>query len=322
MPLSDQETRCVDLACQYLATTLEGKWTVESNLDEVYPTDPTPEVVVSNGRATAAIEVKRLTGDSIYQAYLESLLSNQRFLTPSCGGYYSLNPPVDFRLPMDLSLRRHVKKEIARVAPTLEPGKSGVVRVARQGHISLTSESGPTHVMCYHYGPYSDLLKPLMERVDGKFMLVDDKGFQHSFFTDEGRTAFHDAVVDAFEKRVRGDTTPFTWYEEWQLTRLRDDPDDAEADRHGDWIIAVTEAQDMRESVAECVHTVLESALRKFVSKRWADHHVIVLECSVSAPQRLVSEVVSALEPVELEDIDLMLLVEDDHVIKCYPAAP
>ena len=83
--------------------------------------------------------------------------------------------------------------------------------------------------------------------------------------------------------------------------------------------MAVTEARDMRESVAECVYAVLENALRKFAWKRWADHHVVVLEGSISAPQPLVSEVVTALEPDELRDIDLILLVEDDRVIKVLP---
>lgn len=123
VPLTDEETHCIELTCDYLATRLGGTWRVESNLDDLFPTDPSPEVIVTNGRATAAIEVKRLTGDLIYQAYFESLLSNQRFLTPSCGGYYSLNPPVDFRLPMDHGLRRRVKKEIERLAPSLKPGE-------------------------------------------------------------------------------------------------------------------------------------------------------------------------------------------------------
>ena len=57
----------------------------------------------------------------MYQVYKESFLSNQKFLTPSCGGYYTLHPSVDFRLPMDRTLRRHVKREIERCATALEP---------------------------------------------------------------------------------------------------------------------------------------------------------------------------------------------------------
>lgn len=231
-----------------------------------------------------------------------------------------MNPPVDFRLPMDVTLRRHVRKEIERLAPTLRSGEAGVVCVPRQGHIALISDSGPPYINCLHGGPFSDLLRPLMERVNGKFMLVDQNGFEHSFFTDEGRNAFYDSVVDAWEKRLKEDAPPFTWHEEWQLTRLEDDNENAEADEDGVWIIAVTEAREVRESVAECVYTVLENALRKFASKRWADHHVLVLEGSISTPQLLVSEVVADLETDEIRDMDFILLVDGDEVVQCYPA--
>lgn len=121
---------------------------------------------------------------------------------------------------------------------------------------------------------------------------------------------------------MKGDATPFTWYEEWQLTRLEDAGEDAGDDEDGVWIMVVTEARDMRESVAECVLSVLDNALRKFAWKRWADHHIVVLEGSISAPQPLVSEVVAALEPDELRDIDFILLVDGHELIQCHPATP
>lgn len=312
MPLSDQETRCIELTCEYLSSAVGGSWTPQSYPDELYPAEPTPEVIVTNGRVTAAIEVKRLTGDSIDQAYLESLLSNQKFLVPSYGGYYTLEPPVDFRLLMDINLRRHVKREIERLAPTLRLGEAGAVRVPRKGHISLISEFGPPYIYCNHGGPYSKVMQPLLERIDGKFMLVDE-GLEHSFFTDEGRSAFYDAVAAACERRLKGDASPFGWYEEWQLTRLDD-----EEDKDGVWIIAVTKARDMRESVAECVYTILENALRKFAEKRWADLHVVVLEKSTYAPERLVAEAMAALEPDEVRDVNFILLVDGDSVVPCY----
>ncbi len=83
MPLSEQELRCVDLASGFLSGNLGGTWIVQDYLDEMYVSGPSHEVVITNGQITAAMEVKRLTGDSIYQAYLESLISNQRFLTQS-----------------------------------------------------------------------------------------------------------------------------------------------------------------------------------------------------------------------------------------------
>jgi hypothetical protein len=123
---------------------------VESYLDEINPTEPTPEVMVTNGKTTAAIEVKRMAGDSVQQEYKQSLYSNEKYLIPSCGGYYWLNPPVDLRLPLDTVLRRKVKREIERVAPTLKPEEKGVLCIPRTGHISLISEHNPPLISCSH----------------------------------------------------------------------------------------------------------------------------------------------------------------------------
>ena len=69
MPLSKQESHCIKLACEHLSSKFGGSWTVERLLDELYDEEPTPEVIVSNEKNTAAVEVKRLTGDSISQDY-------------------------------------------------------------------------------------------------------------------------------------------------------------------------------------------------------------------------------------------------------------
>ena len=68
-------------------------------MDDLKLSEPTPEVIVSNGEKTAAVEVKRLTGDSTYQDYIAYLRNNERFLVPSCGGSYYLCPAVDFAFP-------------------------------------------------------------------------------------------------------------------------------------------------------------------------------------------------------------------------------
>jgi hypothetical protein len=119
---------------------------------------------------------------------------------------------------------------------------------------------------------------------------------------------------------LSGDATSFTWFEEWELTRLEDDPED-EDDKDGVWIMSVTEARDMESSVVECVYTVLENALRKFENRRWADHQVLVLECSLHAPERLVTNIIARLEPDNLPGVDLILLVDGDKIVQCYPAA-
>jgi hypothetical protein len=311
VPPTPQEARCIDLARDHLTTLYGGVWRPVDgpSLDDLYPSEPTPEVIVGNEHMTAAIEVKRLTGDSVYQAYKESIFSLQRSLAPSCGGYYHLNPPVDFRLPMDLTLRREVKKEIERLAPMLTQAQSGPVRIRRDGHIALISPSGPAHIHCLHH--YGDLLRPLLDRITGQFFLVDE-GLEHSFLTDEGREAFYDAVATACQRRLGGNVAAVTWYEEWELTKVDNDED-------GVWIIAVTEARDMHASVAECVYTMLYKGQKKFAARRWADRHVLVFETSALASVPRVGSVVANLEPDELEGIDLLLLVDGDSVIQCHP---
>lgn len=137
-------------------------------------------MVVTNGTQKAAIEVKRLTGDAISQAYHGSLFSNKKYLTPPCGGYYYRAPPVDLRLPLPAQLRKHLRNQIVQVAPVLKLGESGVVLVPRQGHIALASEKEPSMFSCWYSNQYSELLCPVVSRIRGRYMLIDE-GLEHSF---------------------------------------------------------------------------------------------------------------------------------------------
>ena len=70
MALTEQEIHCVTIANHYLSEKYGGEWAVERDLDELFPAEPSPEVLTTNGTKTAAIEVKRLITDA---AYIESL---------------------------------------------------------------------------------------------------------------------------------------------------------------------------------------------------------------------------------------------------------
>jgi len=318
MPLSEQEQRCVDLTCQWLADTLGGRWELQTNLDELYPSEPSPECIVSNGHASAAIEVKLLSDDSVVQAYKEALLGNQKFLAPSSGGYFSLNGPTDLRLPIDLKLRRILKKEIERVAHSMASGDISPILVPRQGHIALASDLVPSSIHCLHETDYTDLLQPIVSRISGRFMLVDE-GLKHSFFTEPGKARLHDTVSAACQNRLNGQTGPFTWFEEWELTKLQE-PDEGEP---GVWIIAVTEARDVFSSTAESVFTVLEKALVKFSNRRWADFHVIVLDNSLSTSHRSAAErLLGSLEPNDVTGIDILVLADGGAISSTYPSSP
>lgn len=64
MTLTEQEQRCVDLVLGYRAGRYGGSWQVTEDLDERYPAERTPEVIVTNGNRTAAMEGKQVTGET------------------------------------------------------------------------------------------------------------------------------------------------------------------------------------------------------------------------------------------------------------------
>lgn len=319
MPLSEQEGHCIELVCKYLSSIIAGGWKVKSLLDELYNNEPTPEVIVSNGKATAAIEVKRLIGDSISQEYRKYIQFCWNYLVPSCGGHYTLTPPSDFQMPMDVKLLKHVKLEIENVAPDLGVGQSGAIKIIRSGRISLSGKSSPPRIDCEHGGPLSELLSPIQEQVSGKFLLIDE-GWEHSFVTQEYRLAFQNAVVEACKRRLCGDANPFNWYEEWKLERFPDGSDNGEDDAGVVQIWACTPAKAVRESVGECISMVLTNALRKF-RHRWADYHILVLDRLTYAPEQFVFEVIKAFGADELTGLDYIFLVDNDNMIQCYPDA-
>jgi hypothetical protein len=316
MPLTQQERRCIDLACLHLASVHGGNWRITDILDDQYQTESSPEVVVSNGVITAAIEVKQLTGDSVFQAYVESMLSLERSLAPSCGGYYALSPCVDFRLPVDRRFRQHVKREIERVAPTLAPGQSGAIHIPREAQISLIRESGPGYIYCCHIST-GGVVQEVSPRVTGVFRLVDDGQWEHSFVTDSGRAAFHDALIAACRARIECGRPQVSWIEEWELSRAEQDG----SGETGVFVIAVTDARDVSSSVAEGVGRMLEKAKQKFQGRRWADQHIIMFEnrgAFMTASR--VGDVVSGFEAEELEAIDLIFLVDGDNMTQVWPA--
>ena len=46
MPLSEQESRCVELLCHHLNQTSGGQWRVAKSLDDEHPSGPSPDVLL------------------------------------------------------------------------------------------------------------------------------------------------------------------------------------------------------------------------------------------------------------------------------------
>ena len=314
MPLTSQEERCINLACSHLAGVYGGSWKVSDDLDELHQSEASPEVRVSSGEMTAAIEVKRLVADAPFIEYLESMFSLEKYLTPSCGGYYSLNPAIDFRVPMERPFRRYVKREIERVAPTLAPEQSGAILIRREAHVSLVSETGPGYIFCCHNSS-GHFVMEVSPRLTGKFMLVDERLWEHSFVTEEGKLAFQDALVKACEARLNGHIGPFTWNEEWELTRGNE-----EGDESGVLLITVTDARSVPAAVAENVDIMLDKALEKFEDRRWADLHVIVLDrASALMTIDRVHDVLADVSTENFSSVDLVLATDEDDVTQVWP---
>ncbi len=263
-----------------------------------------PECVVSNGAIDAAIEVKRLTGDEVFRAYKEGLLSLSRVLNPECQGYFILGSAAGLRVPASKPLLRNLRKEVSRVAPNLARGETGALRIARSSWVSLCSPTGRGYVYCCHN--YTDhLFKDLDSVVPGTFLLVDQELPDHSFITEEARSNFRVNLVEACARRLRGESNHFDWYEEVPLYRSDTDDNDRGLD-----ILAVTEARSVDAAVAEGLDYVLDRAVRKFQkTPRWAAKHVIVLdrEDGFSSPEK-VQFAMKWTNPEELANIDLVIM--------------
>jgi len=316
MPLTPQEQRCSDLTLGTLGGLYGGSWWIPDGptLDELHESQASPECLVTNGSTSAAIEVKRLTGDSVLQAYREALISLHRSLIPSCGGYYTLYPALGFRLPMDGSLRRLLKREIERVAPTLAPGgPTGALLIPRKAHVSMARQDGPGHLSCCHNST-GRLVAEASRLVTGTFLLADQGMPEHSFVTDAGLAAFHAALAAACRRRVETGSGHLEWFEEWGLWRCEDFPDDDPRDRDGVHLICVTEARSVDASVAEALDLILEKAVKKF-ERTWAERHVTVFDKATGlCNAERVMQALSWVMPEELSKIDLILLTDNDEV--------
>lgn len=274
--------------------------------------------MVTNGTIKAAVEVKRLSGDEVSRSYNEALLSLPRALDPGCEGFYVLGPSVALNVPVDRPLLRPLKREIARVAPTLTRGETGGVRLPRSAWVALDWEGGPGRVRCCHN--YSEhYFSDMTLQVNGSFLLVDQHLPDHDFVTQESRENFLTELAAACYRRINGGSNHFDWYEEIPLLRC-----DQEGDQErGIDVLAITKARHVDTAVAEALDYIIEKALAKFDRlERWAQKHVIVLDrvdvmCSPERVTRAFSWYTSA----ELSNVDLILLIDKDAVSIVWPSS-
>ena len=311
MPLDPQEQACVEFALPRLSKLHGGVWRILDGPtpDDMDDSQPTPDCLVTNDLISAAVEVKMLTGGDIERAYGEALRSLRRSLDPHSDGYYVLGPAPAFQPPVKEPLFRHLRREIARVAPKLVRGETGYVRLPRKAWVSLEREQGPGRVHCCHN--YTEhLFEELGSRINGSFMLVDDHLPDHSLVTADALENFHAKLSAACYRRTHGESNHFEWYEEIPLLRC----DEEEDDFRGLDVLAVTEAFHVDTALGEALDHVLEKALKKFW-RSWADLHVIVFDKAMGAcnAERLKQALVHH-SADELSAADLILMTDKEEV--------
>lgn len=138
-------------------------------------------------------------------------------------------------------------------------------------------------------------------------MLVDCDTYEHSFFTDEARHKFGQALAEACAERLANRNGALSWNEEWQLLRLDDDDDPPSVE-----VMAVA-VIDVRESVEAALARLVDAALEKFEARRWADLHVLVLDKAdgILEPDR-IQEVCGRLDLGSPPAIDLIIWADND----------
>lgn len=265
-------------------------------------------MLVANGLADAAVEVKRLSDDST-RPYLESIVSLERYLAPLCGGYYILTPCANLPFPLDRKLMHHLKREIERVAPSMPDGEIHPVAIERSAGLVVRSMNGPSMFYCCHNA--FDLLQGLSSRLNGiDAFLVDQDQMEHSFVTDDQREQFAQTIIGVAR---RGQSQTVTWKEEWALERL--DGNDT-----GVYVFGTSGAFDVQTSVSLSAERMMEQALEKFRGRRWAATHIIALESqSPHMTLNRVSEALIAFDREEIQRVDLVVLVVDGEAQLVWP---
>lgn len=313
MPQSEHETQALQLTCEALGELFGGSWALMAEVpDDEYPNEPSPDGILSDGTQRAAVEIKRLTGDATWNAYVEARRSLRRSLTPESGGLWYLVPWVDFYLPMDRPTRRLVKKSI-EAQQHLRPGDAGSVRLPRSAPLELLRSDGPSYFMCEHVSTgRKELADAAAGLASGAFFLRDEGQHEHKFVTE--------ACLDEFTRSLQGaalellggaERVEVVWDEEWELQRDRD------AVPGSVQIVAITRVRDVVDSNEEAVALVLDDALAKFESRRWADLHVVAL-VNMMLDTEYLADAIQSYPDGDFADVDLILILDGDTVVPAW----
>ena len=311
MPLSEQESRCVELLCHHLNQTTGGQWRVAKSLDDEHPSGPSPDVLLASDAGEIAVEIKRLTDGEVFDRHDVATRSLQRSLAPKTGGRFRLHPSRGVHLPVDKDLERRLRRIVPEIAAGLSVGESTGIPVRRQALVRCVEAKQGHFVSCWHHQT-GDEVRRLSGDVDGTFYLDDADQPEHQFFSEECRLTFREVLRDACAASSLSGSSAVEWGEEWRLERVGDAPDG------GSGVSLVRVAVDDPDAAAVgAVSKAVDDAKAKFVQADWAPLSAVALHVGERGwvlrwenYERAVSDLTAA----DVNPLDVVFLVADDCV--------
>ena len=312
MPPSDQERRCADVICDSLNEATRREWTVEAWLDDEHPNESSPDVLLTDGTESIAIEIKQLTDGNVFHEHDQYMQSLHRRLASDRDRSYFLTPAPTARLPFPRAWLPRIKRVIADSASALEVGEETVLLLPRHSTLKYYSDFTPRVVVCQHAD--DSRMHVVYPKAAGYFGLEDGDEPGHQFLSEELRAVFERELGRACDASMRDGQAEVRWHEEWTLRRLPDPPEG----RGGVQVLAAT--ADFLESAAiESVNTAIDDARKKFRSARWGDRAAVALhagEQQSELPLSTFNAAIARLADADVRPLDAVFLVHGSNVIR------
>ena len=310
MPSSEQERQCVQAICHHLKRTLGVDWEVDRWLDDEYPDQRSPDVLLTDGSNNIAIEIKRLTDGDTFQEYEEAQQSLYKGLAPDRGRSFALVPPPSIRLPLTRALVRKLRARVAAAASGLDIGETATVSVPRQATVRYFPRSDGGIIHCSH--ARSDEFLAVSREVSGAYFVEEDDGPDHQFLSEESRTQFRQILIKACLRSQQVGHAQMKWCEDWALQRGQD-PIEGEGGVH---VIAAT--ADFLESAAiRSVEKAVCAAKKKFGAAEWAGRTAVALHAGEQQRELsplLLEAAIDRLEASDVEPLDSVFFVSGTDV--------
>jgi hypothetical protein len=309
MEFRADELACIEAYCEKLSTLSGSRWRVVTRLDAVYPSEPSPECRISDGRRAKAVEVKGLYGPERRHFALVKDLGS--LLAPRVPGCFHLFPPNDLPFPWKRDLVMLVRGQVEVAARSLDVGQSTYVRIPRKSKLVL-ERGGGSFVVCQH-GSHPGL-QELRGRVPAFFCLEDGDACPE-LHTPAAIRVLTDNIVAAAAGICRQGVkeTTVDWFEEWPLYRSQGKDGLTVVVWYWGW---------EGEGLPDALWTIVAAASRKFSRRRWASAHVLVVfNQHLGAPLELVQATFNEIPSDDYAAVEEVWVFDGDDLAQVYPRA-